>query len=243
MQPKIYFPVICYNHNVLVHYMFSVMRLSNDAMMKGFSIVFDCIYFDSLISRARNAAAAGFLNHPTATHMLFIDSDIAFESNDVFKLIDQNKEVICGAYPKKTIDQKKIDEIIKAYGSLPPNYESLCTNFAAEITKNEDSTIDYAATGFMLIKKSALKKIIDKFPEIKYKNDITSYAHYGDNFYNFFPCEVNPKTKKYESEDYGFSRLWRETGGKIYLEKSCSLTHFGWKGYTGNLAAQNNIFK
>lgn len=243
MQPKIYFPIICYNHNVLVHYMFSVMKFSNQSMAKGIPVVFDCIYFDSLISRARNAAAAGFLNHPTATHMMFVDSDIAFDAKDIFKLIEQDKEVICGAYPKKTVSQEKIDSIIKAYGSLPQNYESLCTDFATEIIKNEDSTVDYAATGFMLIKKSALKKIVDKFPDIKYKNDIISYAHYGDNFYNFFPCEVNKETKKYESEDYGFSRLWRETGGKIYLEKSCSLTHYGWKGYVGNLAAQINFFK
>lgn len=243
MQTKIYFPIICYNHTVLVHYLFSVMKLSNDAIMKGIPIVFDCIYFDSLVARARNAAAAGFLNHPTATHMLFVDTDISFSSSDVFKMLDKNEEVVCGLYPKKYISVEKLNAISKTLNHLPSNYDILCTDFAAEIKNSSTETIDYAATGFMLIKKEVFRKIIDKYPEIKYKNDIKSYNHYGDNFYNFFPCEVNKETKKYESEDYGFSRLWRECGGKIYVEKSCELTHYGWKGYSGSILAQSEFFK
>ena len=242
MNPKIYFPVICYNHNVLVHYMFSVLKLSNDAIMKNIPISFDCIYFDSLVARARNAAAAGFLNHPTATHMMFVDTDIAFDSKDVFKLLEKDKEVICGLYPKKVISQEKLNKVIEIFGRLPENHEILCTDFASEI-KGDSETIDYAATGFMMIKKTALLKIIDKFPDIKYKNDIGYYKRYGDNFYDFFPCSVNQSNKKYESEDYGFSRLWRETGGEIFVEKSCELNHYGWKNYRGNINAQLEAFK
>ena len=89
--------------------------------------------------------------------------------------------------------------------------------------------------------KSAVT-LIEKFPNIKYKNDIDSYEQYGDNFYNLFPCEINPETKKYESEDYGFSRLWRETGGEIFIEKSAELIHYGWKGFSGNISEQMKYF-
>ncbi len=241
MNTKIYIPIICYNHNVLVHYMFSIMKLMDEASKNGVSIIFDCIYFDSLIARARNAAVAGFLNHKDATHLLFIDTDISFRSEDVIKLIKKNKEVVCGVYPKKYISEQKLLSLIKTNNTLPNNYEALCTDFASEII-GDGENIDYAATGFMLIKKSAFLKIKEKFPNIKYKNDINAYAQYGDNFYNFFPCDVNPQNSKYESEDYGFSRLWRETGGKIYVEKSCELVHYGWKGYMGNLESQLKFF-
>lgn len=242
MNKKIYFPVICYNHNVLCHFMFSSMKLANDCMIKNISMSFDCIFFDSLVARARNAAAAGFLNS-NATHMLFIDSDISFRSSDVFSMLEKDKEVICGVYPKKYINKKKLDYISKLMYPLPDNYESLCTNFATEIKRGQAQTVDYAATGFMLIARTALEKIIKKFPNIKYKNDIDGYHQYGDNFYNFFPCEINQQTKKYESEDYGFSRLWRETGGEIFVDNSICLTHYGWKGYEGNLTEQIKIFK
>lgn len=241
MKPKIYFPVICYNHNVLVHYMFSVMRLCNDCMIKDVAIGFDCIYFDSLIARARNAAVAGFLNQKDATHLLFVDTDINFRSEDVFKMLERDKEVVCGLYPKKYISKIKLDYVAKMNKQLPNNYESLCTDFSSEIF-NDGSKAKYAATGFMLIKKEAILKIIEKFPNIKYKNDIDSYEQYGDNFYNLFPCEINPETKKYESEDYGFSRLWRETGGEIFIEKSAELIHYGWKGFSGNISEQMKYF-
>lgn len=240
---KIYFPIICYNHSVLCHFMFSTIRLSNEAMMNGVQIIFDCIYFDSLIPRARNAAAAGFLNHPTATHLLFIDSDISFLPKDVLSMLRKDKEVICGLYPKKAISNAKLNHVSKIFNDLPENYESLCTDFASETpTKGDFETLKYAATGFMLIKKSAFTKIIEKFPNIRYKNDVSSYNKYGDNFYDFFPCGVNQENKKYESEDYGFSRLWRETGGEIFVDKSINLTHYGWKGYQGDVLGQINIF-
>jgi len=221
--------------------MFSVMRLCNDCMVKDVAIGFDCIYFDSLIARARNAAVAGFLNQKDATHLLFVDTDINFKSEDVFKMLEREKEVICGLYPKKYISKIKLDYIAKTNKQLPNNYESLCTDFSSEIF-NDGEKAKYAATGFMLIKKEAILKIIEKFPNIKYKNDIDSYEQYGDNFYNLFPCEINPETKKYESEDYGFSRLWRETGGEIFIEKSAELIHYGWKGFSGNISEQMKYF-
>lgn len=241
MKPKIYFPVICYNHSVLVHYMFSVMKFCNECLIKDIPIGFDCIYFDSLIARARNAAVAGFLNQPDLTHLLFVDTDISFRAEDVLKMLERDKEVVCGLYPKKYTSKIKLDYISSLYKKLPNNYEALCTDFSSEVSGNAEK-VNYAATGFMLIKKEAILKIIEKFPNIKYKNDIDSYKIYGDNFYNLFPCDINPETKKYESEDYGFSRLWRETGGEIFIEKSVELTHYGWKGYVGNVNEQIKIF-
>lgn len=217
------------------------MKLCNDCMIKNIPIGFDCIYFDSLIARARNAAVAGFLNQPDSTHLLFVDTDINFRSEDVFKMLERNEEVICGLYPKKYTSKSKLEYISNLYKKLPNNYESLCTDFSSEMLENGEK-VKYAATGFMLIKKEAILKIIEKFPNIKYKNDIDAYNGYGDNFYNLFPCEINPETKKYESEDYGFSRLWRETGGEIFVEKSVELTHYGWKGYLGNINEQIKLF-
>lgn len=242
-KAKIYFPIICYNHSVLCHFMISVMKLQNEALMNNIQIIFDCIYFESLIPRARNAAAAGFLNHPTATHLLFIDSDISFSPKDVFSMLEKDKEVICGLYPKKGISNTKLNHIKKIFDDLPENYEALCTDFASETPINSNfDTLNYAATGFMLVKKSAFLKIKESNPNIKYKNDISAYDKYGDNFHDFFPCGVNEENKKYESEDYGFSRLWRKSGGEIYVDKSVKLSHHGWKAYQGDVLSQISIF-
>ena len=179
--------------------------------------------------------------------MLFIDSDIAFKSEDVFKLLKSDKDVVSGLYPKKYINASKVKILAdKSPRFLDNNYESLCTDFATEISYanevKEIEEVQYAATGFMLFKKCVFNQIIRSVPDIKYQNDIDGYASYGDNFYDFFPCKVNAETKKYESEDYGFCNLYRSIGGKIYVNTTCNLTHYGWKGYQGNFYNQSKMF-
>ena len=64
----------------------------------------------------------------------------------------------------------------------------------------------------------------------------------GENFYNFFPANINPQSHKYESEDYGFCKLWRSLGGKINVVTDISLGHRGFNTYMGNLKFQMNYF-
>ena len=110
------------------------------------------------------------------------------------------------------------------------------------IKKGEENVIKakYAAPGFMLIKRECIEKIIEEKPEIKYTNDIDGYMEAGDNFYDIFRCEVNPETKKYESVEYGFCKLWKSLGGEINVVTDISLGHRGFHNYMGNLKIQSN---
>ena len=65
---------------------------------------------------------------------------------------------------------------------------------------------------------------------------------FSDNFYDFFQVGVNPSSKKYESEDYGFCQLWRSLGGKIHVLPEIQLTHTGRIHYPGDIKAQANLF-
>jgi len=144
----------------------SILKLLNAAKETGLNMSFYPIFFESLVSRARNAAVAHFLEDPENTHLLFIDSDIIFEPEDVFKLLQANKEVVAGIYPKKYI----------VWDRLKKNPESERVDFpmGGTLTMTEDNLIEleYLPTGFLLISRTAIEKIITAHPELKYRNDI-----------------------------------------------------------------------
>jgi hypothetical protein len=222
---KLFVPLICYNHTANTEWMMSTMKLLNFAKDKGLPVTFYPIFFESLVSRARNAAVAHFLQDEDATHMLFIDSDIIYEPEDVLRLIQADKEVIGGMYPKKYI---KWDHI-KKY----PEAERV--DFPVGTSKiNSEGFIEtkYAPTGFLMIAKTAINKLIKSNPQLKYRNDIDGYGT-GDTFYDLF--HVGIKDGIYESEDWGFSSLWREARGIVYIHPEVNLKHVGWHEYEGNL--------
>jgi hypothetical protein len=213
--------------------MMSILKLLNSAKETGLNMSFYPIFFESLVSRARNAAVAHFLEDEENTHLLFIDSDIIFEPEDVYRLIQAEKDVIAGMYPKKYIvwDRLKKD----------PNAERVDFPIGGEIKVTEDDYIEsgYLPTGFLMIKRKAILKLIEQHPELKYKNDIDGYMGGEDNFYNLFNAGI--RNGIYESEDWGFCSLWKESGGKVLIHPDINLKHVGWHEYSGNLV--NYIFK
>lgn len=224
---KLFVPLICYNHTCNTEYMMSILKLLNAAKETGLNMSFYPIFFESLVSRARNAAVAHFLEDPENTHLLFIDSDIIFEPEDVFKLLQADKEVIAGIYPKKYIVWDRLKK--------NPEAERVDFPMGGSLTMTEDNLIelDYLPTGFLLISRTAIEKIITAHPELKYRNDIDGYMSAGDNFYDLF--KVGIRNGIYESEDWGFCSLWKGVGGKVLIHPDINVKHLGWHEYSGNL--------
>lgn len=243
---KLYIPIIAYNGNVSTEFMLSMMNFQQYLIKNKYEATFYPITFESLISRARNASASLFLES-NMEYLFFVDTDISFSPLDFEKLVKSGKEVCGGIYPKKYLNREKLKYISKneTDNVVLDHIEELSTDFSSEISnKIVNSTlpeyveIDNVATGFLLIKKSAFLKIVNKFPDIEYYNDIDGYGDNKVKFYNFFNVGVN-ENKKYLSEDYGFCDLYKKSGGEMYVSTNTNLTHIGRKSYTGNVHNQS----
>ena len=222
--------------------MFSMMKLVLALKELNISATLFPIVFDSLVNRARNAAVAYFMSEAEATHLLFIDSDIEFDTGDVLKLIQANQPIVGAAYAQKWLDQAKLQKVF-SQPNLPPHPLQLCTQHSVHPLPPTPNTppnllpVDYLTTGFMLIQKPVIEQLFQAFPQRRYQNDIDGYKGANPNyFYNLFCVEINPLTQRYESEDYGFCRLWRAIGGSIYVLPTIPLTHWGWHGYALQLS-------
>lgn len=240
---KLFIPVICYNHCANTEYMMSLITLTWALKERGVAFTLLPINFESLIPRARNAAVAYFMSDPDATHLLFIDSDIEFKADDVFKMLETNKNVICAGYAQKALN---LDNI-KAVLATGKDDMEMCTRTSVHIklpvTREPVIEAFYATTGFLMIKKCVFEKLIKAYPERAYKNDIDGYCGAkADMFYDLFRISIHPVTKRYESEDYGFSSLLHEIEEPIHVFTDISLKHMGWFGYPANLSKQIAVY-
>ena len=222
MKERIFIPIICYNHMANTEFMISLIKLTHYLRDNDVSYCLYPIVFESLIPRARNAAAAHFLDSD-CSHLLFIDADIEFDPESVLKLLRHNKEVVAGVYPKKYY----------MWDRALTGEEAVDFPFGGEVHFNQDGLIEtsYLPTGFLMIKREVFIKIASNKPELKYKNDIDGYGQL-DTFYNFFRSGVHNGI--YESEDWGFCSIWRELGGKVLIDPTIKLGHIGWNNFSGN---------
>ena len=254
-KTKILLPLICYGGMCHAEFAMSVMgTLLAIQRQTNIDMNVSPITFESLISRARNASAAWALSEDF-THLLFLDSDISFDPVDIFRLLEADKDVTVGLYPKKYYNRTKMEALAQHSPHVfdaDESWKPLATDFSTEFSiedfrrakTGEIFTVNYAATGFMLIKTDVFRKIIDKRPDLRYTNDVDGYMSANPAyFYDFFRVGVNPSSGKYESEDYGFCELWRSVGGKIHVVPKIKLKHIGRMSYPSDIKAQAKLFK
>ena len=104
--------------------------------------------------------------------------------------------------------------------------------------RNGFVTGSYAGTGFMLIKRRVIERMIAAYPETKYEvaHTYPRVAKQSPNQYALFDCMIDPKSHIYLSEDFAFCERWRALGGKIWLDTKTRLVHTGVYNYEGTPA-------
>ena len=209
------------------------------------------LFNESLITRARNYCADEFLRSD-ATHLLFIDSDIGFNPQDVLALLamqddDSDYDVIGAPYPKKCISWEKIKMAVdKGIADEDPNklekfvgdYVFNPKNGQREIPIGEPVEVMEMGTGFMMIRRKTFDKYKEVFPHLHYKPDhIRTEAFDGTReIMAYFDCIIDPVSKRYLSEDYMFCYNVQKAGMKVWFCPWMQTQHVGTYVFGGSLA-------
>ena len=224
-------------------YASAVMQCVGAFGQAGIQMYYSFMMNESLITRARNSMAYDFLKSD-ATHLMFIDADIAFNPADIPKMVDADKDIICGVYPKKEINWVQVSEAVKN-GVAPEHLQFHTGAFVLNLAHGEKSKtgsinepieIANGGTGFMLIKRKVFEDLKDKVPS--YTNDM---YHAVDTVREvkvipeFFATSIDEESNRLLSEDYHFCKIAREAGFKVYAAPWAHFTHTGTYGFTGAL--------
>jgi hypothetical protein len=225
----------------LVHqgYMLATTNLLMLGTQMGFGVSVELLGYDSLITRSRNSLVAKFMDREDATHLMFVDADITFQPAQVLRMAAFGQDVVAGMYPLKLRDWS-VDAIARVRGgegleTAPLRYVGVACQGPARVAAGGFVTGEYAGTGFMMIRRGALQRMMAAYPELKFEaaHDRAS-LNPSPHQYALFDCMIDPETRHYLSEDYTFCRRWRDIGGQIWLDTQGSLVHTGSHDFTGN---------
>jgi hypothetical protein len=220
----IFFATPCYGGVLTDQFFLSMFRATQVLMQNGINFRITTLRNESLITRARNILTAMFLDSP-CTHLMFIDADIEFQPQDIIRALAYDKDIIAGAYPKKALP---IQYAINFKFKNPETKQVRVENGAVEVLD--------ASTGFFMIKRRTIEKMIEAHPELHYRNDSNIDPKLNKYCYALFDTILDPDDNRYLSEDYTFCRRWQKLGGEIWIDLNTKLNHVGSYTFEGDIS-------
>lgn len=229
---------------VSIHFTQTMLELQKECMKRDILVTFQLMK-SSLVTQGRNLCVSAFLQ-TDYTHLLFVDSDIAFDVESIFKMMSKEKEIISQPYPIKTAKWENLITKIKGGLIKEPKHCQFHINQYPILLEDEEHNVKcnegvievtHAPTGCMLIQRQVFHKLIKAYPNMDIVQKTVIDGEFKDrpHFYAFFDTYYDPENKRYYGEDFAFCRLWKNIGGKLYCYILDYITHVGEFQYTGRL--------
>ena len=218
----------------------SLLNLSESANKSDVKLTTIFLGNESLIQRGRNTIAHHFMNLPDATHLLFIDADIKFRTEDIIKMIAADKSLIVGPVALKGYNWEEIrqaavnneDDIGRTGGVF--NINKLPG--IDMVDENEPFEIEHGGNAFMMLRRDVFETLKPHTPI--YTNGGRSLPD-GVEIYDYFRVEINKDTNHLLSEDYFLCHSYRQLGGKVWCAPWVETGHFGSHLFNGKYSRNN----
>jgi hypothetical protein len=207
-------------------YTWSMAQTPAIFMRNGLGLLYMNKVNDSVVANARNTLAHQFLESQ-ATHLMWIDADIGFNPLDIVSMVVADRDIVCGLYPKKEIDWKRVAQAVR--DGVPPEelhqhagsfVVNLITGPAGTVSSDVDGLFEIGGggTGFMLIKRGVFEALAV---------DVRGFVYEQTVIKEYYASTIDPETGKMMSEDYHFCRLARDHGFKVCAAPWVRLSHTG----------------
>jgi hypothetical protein len=180
---------------------------------------------------------------------MFIDADISFKATSVIEMLLADKDVVTGAYPLKEIMWPSVQNLLKENPNASlEDIQKVAVPYVINVSKPDPKKVGQkesvtivgglievwdAGTGFMLMKRDVVLKMIKAYPETKYYTDRDMTVPKEERVrYALFDTVID-EDGRYLSEDYTFCRRWQAIDGKIHLAVNVVLDHVGTHIFRG----------
>jgi len=167
--------------------------------------------YDSLVQRARNslfklALEGGY------DDLFFIDSDVEWEPEWFFRLLERPEPIVGAALVKKSEKESYTVKVLEKHLTLSDDKKLL--------------EVNGIGTGFMKISRFALEKLWEI--SAPYKSEGEEHR---------MICDIKVENGDLISEDYIICNKWKGLGYKIWMDPTITINHIGIKKYKGDVSS------
>ena len=218
----------------------SLLNLSESANKSDVKLTTIFLGNESLIQRGRNTIAHHFMNLPDATHLLFIDADMKFRTEDVVRMIKADKSFIVGTVALKGYNWEEIRQAA-VNGEKDINRTGGVFNINKlpgidMVDENTPFEIEHGGNAFMMLRRDVFETLKPHTPI--YTNGGRSLPD-GVEIFDYFRVEINKDTNHLLSEDYFLCHSYRQVGGKVWCAPWVETGHFGSHLFNGKYSRNN----
>lgn len=215
---SIFIALPAYDFKVSLKLAVSLARFTQAAPQHGIDVQIGSVCGCSVVSRARNLLVQDLLNSE-CDYLIFIDSDINFEPEDILRLM------AWGSDPKKGI----VAAVPRTRSEDKVYIANLDYDENNELTMNGMGLVraERVATAFMLVRREVFETLDNAHPEWRY---------YDKRSDRTVPCvfDFMLTEEGYIGEDFLFCDRTREAGFEVWVDPSITLGHMGVQEYVGN---------
>jgi len=215
---SIFIALPAYDFKVSLKLAVSLAKFSRASAEHGIDIQIGSICGCSVVSRARNLLAKDMLESK-CDYLLFIDSDINFEPDDIFRLM------AWGTDPKKGI----VAAVPRTRNESKVYIATLDYDDNGDLTMNGMGLVraKRVATAFMLVRREVFETLENEHPE---------WAYYDSKTDRTLSCmfDFQLAEEGYIGEDFLFCDRVRSHGFEVWIDPTITLGHMGVQEYVGN---------
>lgn len=215
---SVFIALPAYDFKVSLKLAVSLAKFARASAEHGIEIQLGSICGCSVVSRARNLLAKDMLESK-CDYLLFVDSDINFEPDDIFRLM------AWGTDPKKGI----VAAVPRTRNESKVYIATLDYDANGDLTMNGMGLVraKRVATAFMLVRREVFETLEREHPE---------WAYYDSKTDRTLSCmfDFQLADEGYIGEDFLFCDRVRSHGFEVWIDPSITLGHMGVQEYVGN---------
>ncbi len=203
------------------------------------------------VTTLRNQLMSTFLSDTRFTHMLNIDSDMSFETDAVWRMLEFGEDYVGCAYPQKYLRWDAFRRLVEEEMARPEaERRSTAELLSRSLIWNHQPggfdgkpwvprrrggfiTVPAAGEGLLLLSRKVPEAMVAKGVAPPYPVNSQLPLHKGVDFHDFATHRASADGRQLFGADQSLALRWRECGGEIWMDTESTVEHFGTMSVRG----------